>query len=198
MTFNVKYLHLLLLMAVLLFNSNISAQEVIFADYFDIKANEPEGTEVIGKVNLKSNKDIVMRPISTGYHFLLNGTQSQRFIIETQFDDMHRIFGVLKVALGYKSGKVGQEYKMHVQLKDRNSLIASKEIIVRVVDKTMWQILYEHYAPITLVNPRLYGGIKIKDVKLPNILNELENNNGKFKNSPIYEKQPLNFSKLVH
>ena len=47
----------------------LQAQEKVFAQYFDIPVNSPEGTEVIGRIHLERNKDILTQPIPKGYHF---------------------------------------------------------------------------------------------------------------------------------
>ena len=39
------------------------AQEKVFATYFDIPVNSPEGTEVTGRIHLERNKDVLTSPI---------------------------------------------------------------------------------------------------------------------------------------
>ncbi len=41
----------------------VTAQEKVFAQYFDIPVNSPEGTEVIGRIHLERNKDVLTHPI---------------------------------------------------------------------------------------------------------------------------------------
>ena len=45
------------------------AQEKVFATYFDIPVNSPEGTEVTGRIHLERNKDVLTSPIPKGYKF---------------------------------------------------------------------------------------------------------------------------------
>lgn len=49
-------------------NIQTKAQERVFAGYFDIPINSPEGTEVIGRIHLERNKDVHTCPIPEGYH----------------------------------------------------------------------------------------------------------------------------------
>lgn len=46
-----------------------AVQEKVFAGYFDIPTNSPEKTEVIGRIHLERNKDVLTNPIPAGYHF---------------------------------------------------------------------------------------------------------------------------------
>ena len=82
-----------------LLSFNCQSQE-IFADYFDINWGATPGTEVMGKLNLKRNKDYKAYPIPKTYQFTLLKDISNSFEIKTEFDPKGRIFGIIKVKPG--------------------------------------------------------------------------------------------------
>tara|TARA_R110001592_G_scaffold363328_1_gene684165 strand:+ start:38802 stop:42056 length:3255 start_codon:yes stop_codon:yes gene_type:complete len=172
---------------------NIEAQEVLFANYFDIEINQQAGVEITGKVNLKRNKDVDKNPIPNTYKFYLDSGATDIFTIENQFDHKGRLFGVLKVAPGKNTGNVG-DYNLTVVLKDGVTVKSSKDIIVHVVDKRLWTQLYEHYTPITISESRLYGRTKFSESKLESYIIELENSNGRFSDFSFYTSHPSTFS----
>ena len=54
-----------LLIALSIYPALLSAapkEEKVFAGYFDIPINSPEGTEVIGRIHLERNKDVLQPP----------------------------------------------------------------------------------------------------------------------------------------
>ncbi|MDO5980043.1 polysaccharide lyase family 8 super-sandwich domain-containing protein [Flavivirga spongiicola] len=171
----------------------IQAQEVLFANYFDIETNQSEGTTVTGKINLKSNKDVDISPIPGTYQFSIDTGDTDIFEIETHFDNKGRVFGVLKVATGKNSGSA-QDYNLTIVLKDGTTTKATKSIIVHVVSKTLWTELVEHYTPITISESRLYGRTKFSESELTTYITELENNNGQFTVFSFYGAHPSSFS----
>lgn len=175
----------------LLSNRGVS-QEVLFANYFDIETNKNEGAEVFGKVNLKSNKDFLVKPLPKSYKFVLEDNTSV-FIIRTEFDSEGRVFGVLKVAPGQKTSMFPKDVSLKVALKNGKHTIAFKDIVVHIVDKTMWQELFDVYSPITINTSRMFGRKKLSDKKLEDLLIDIESNNGKLSFSSIYSKHPSNY-----
>ncbi|MFB9056875.1 polysaccharide lyase family 8 super-sandwich domain-containing protein [Mariniflexile ostreae] len=183
---------ILIIVFAVFFNNQCFSQEVLFANYFDIETNQKEGSEVFGKVNLKRNKDFLDNTIPKSYRFSLENNASV-FEISTVFDSEGRIFGVLKVAPGKKTGKSPEEVSLKVVLKEGNSIVASKAIVVHVVEKTMWQELVDVYSPVTTTVSRLYGRKKISDKELEGLLNDIESSHGKFSFSSIYTKHPSDY-----
>ena len=182
----------LIICCVNLFSGLCFSQEELFANYFDIETSQQEGHEVFGKVNLKSNKDFLFKPIPNTYKFILEENTSV-FDIHTEFDNEGRIFGVLKVATDKKTSKSPTAESIKVVLKDGNHVIASKDIIIHVVKKTMWQEFVDVYGPITLTTSRLYGREKVTDKTLEKLLDDLESNAGKFSFSSFYTKHPADY-----
>lgn len=179
-----------------LFSISTEAQEVLFTNYFDIEINQPAGTKVTGKVNLKSNKDVESNPIPGTYRFYIESSNSNIFQIETEFDNKGRIFGVIKVAAGKNSGNA-QNHNLAITLKDGAVVKATASIVIRVVEKTLWTQLKDYYTPIAILESRLYGRTKFSESKLANYITELENNNGRFSGFLFYTKHPSTFSSGV-
>lgn len=183
---------LLLIGGIVFFNSLCFSQDELFANYFDIETNQKEGSEVFGKVNLKSNKDFLVKSVPSTYEFSLE-TNSSVFEIKTEFDSEGRVFGVLKVASGKKTSKSLADVSLKVVLKNGGHTILSKDIIIHVVDKTMWQELVDVYSPTTIAISRLYGRKKIADKELEKMLDDIESNSGKFSFSSMYTKHPSEY-----
>ncbi|WP_161603020.1 polysaccharide lyase family 8 super-sandwich domain-containing protein [Pedobacter arcticus] len=179
----------------LFLTSQTFAQEVLLANYFDIKTNQVAGTSVTGKVNLKSNKDVEKTPIPASYRFSIENN-ADIFEIATEFDDKGRIFGVLKVATGKNSGGA-KDYNLNILLKDGATLKATKSIVIHVAETTLWTQLKDYYTPITISESRMYGRTKFSDSQLVSYLTQLENNNGKFSGFSFYTKHPSTFASGV-
>ena len=177
---------------VALLSIQINAQEILFTNYFDIETNQSEGRAVIGKINLKSNKDFLTKDIPETYKFEIDHNKSV-FKIETAFDHKGRIFGVLKVSKGNKTSSSPEDIALTVSLKDGRKVIAIKNIVIHVVKKTMWQELFDGYSPVTLSVKRLYGRKKMSDKKVLKLVDDLEQNNGQFSFSEMYGKQPSEY-----
>ncbi|MFB9056873.1 polysaccharide lyase beta-sandwich domain-containing protein [Mariniflexile ostreae] len=177
----------------ILFSVGIEAQEVLFSNYFDIAIHKPAGEKVIGKVNLKRNKDVESTPIPISYQFYIESSTTDIFEIETEFDNRGRIFGVLKIATGKNSGNA-QDYNLTITLKDGAVVKATTSIVVHVVEKTLWAQLKDYYTPITISESRLYGRTKFSESKLASTITALENNNGRFSGFMFYTNHPSTFS----
>ena len=78
------------------------------------------------------------KDIPATYKFEIDNNKSV-FKIETEFDHKGRIFGVLKVSKGKRTGNSTGDISLTVSLKDGAEVKATKNIVVHVVDKTMLQ-----------------------------------------------------------
>ena len=190
-----KFLYLLIVLCSSQLLSTVMAQERVFAQYFDIPINSPEGTEVTGRIHLERNKDVLMCPIPEGYHFeILEQDENELFKLDTRYDLSKRIMGVLTVAEGKKIDNQPASHHMTVALKDGNKLLNKFKINVRVVKKTLWSILNERYTPITLNIDRLYGRTKYSDDKVAAKIIELKRNNWKFEGlEKCYNGRPQDY-----
>ena len=154
--------------------STTFGQEKILADYFDIPVNSPEGTEVIGRVHLERNKDVLSRPIPEGYHFeILKG--EGLFTLETQYDLSKRLMGVFKVAKGKNTGETPSIHRLTIALKDGNRVLQKTNIKIQVAKETLLKKLYTRYAPQVIKNSRLYGRMKPSDEEVATLIEQLKN-----------------------
>lgn len=189
--------NLLLLIACLLYSCipvTANAQERIFAQYFDILVNSPEGTEVTGRIHLERNKDVLASPIPKGYKFeILQQSEEATFKLETRYDLSNRIMGVLVVDKNKKTSPEPSSSHITIALKDGNKLIKKFNITVHVVRNTLWSLLYKRYAPSTLKNNRLYGRTIYSDKEVAEKIAELENNDGRFAGYKCYTTHPTDY-----
>ena len=189
-------LHTTLLLLLVLFQSlSVQAQERIFADYFDIPVNSSEGTEVIGRIHLERNKDVHTSPIPEGYHFeILEQDEDALFRLDTRYDLSKRIMGVFSVDKGKNTGLQKKSHILVVALNDGKRQIKKFKVNIRVVEETLWSLLNKRYTPGTLKNNRLYGRINYTDEEVDRLINELKENEWKFKGfEKCYEGRPQDY-----
>lgn len=105
------------------FALSATAQEKIYANYFDIPINSTEGTEVTGRIHLERNKDVWTRSIPKGYHFEIIRQDGDLFTLDTRYDLSKRIMGVLTVNKGENTGRQPKKYYMTVALKETLNLL---------------------------------------------------------------------------
>lgn len=171
-----------------------AVQEKVFAGYFDIPTNSPEETEVIGRIHLERNKDVLTNPIPAGYHFEILTQTNGLFNLETRYDLSKRIMGVLTVAKGKNTGSMPANHCLTIALKDGDKQLKKFNITVKVVKKTLWSLFYERYTPGTLNNQRLYGRIKYSDDEVAAKIDELKNNDWKFAGlEKCYQGRPQDY-----
>lgn len=173
-------LHLTLLFALVAIMSQ--AQEKVLASYFDIPVGSKAGTEVMGRIHLERNKDVRTNPIPATYHFEIISQQENIFKVETRFDVSKRITGVLAVDENASVSLSPKNYPLTIALKDGKKEINRFDIQIKAVEKTLWQVLYDRYAPTTLKNPRMYGKHRFNDKEIANLIEELKSNDWKFNN----------------
>ena len=176
-------------------NIQTKAQERVFAGYFDIPINSPEGTEVIGRIHLERNKDVHTCPIPEGYHFeILEQDDDALFKLETRYDLSKRIMGVFTVAEGKNTGPEKSSHLMQVALKDGDHTIKKFKVNIRVTKQTLWDLLNKRYTPQVIKNDRMYGRIKYKDSKVAELIEELKANEWRFKGlEKCYEGRPQDY-----
>ena len=170
--------------------------EKIFAGYFDILTNSPAGSEVTGRIHLERNKDVLSRPIPEGYRFeIVKQPAEKLFRLDTRYDLSERIMGVLSVEEGKQTGSEPSVYSMTIALMDGDKLLQQVDIDVRIVEETLWSLLYKRYTPQTLNNKRMYGRIKYTDDEVADLMNKLEQNGWKFPGlEKCYEGRPQDYT----
>lgn len=164
------------------------AQEKVFAGYFDIAVGSPKNEEVIGRIHLERNKDVLTNPIPKTYKFSIVKQQGNLFSLQTRFDATGRIMGVLTVNKNLDEKSLG-DYHLQIALKDGAKQLNSFPITVKVVKQTLWQTLYERYKDITISNAgygRMFGRKKTKDPEVEKLITELGKTNGEFSRFGFY------------
>ncbi|MEG1585954.1 MAG: silent information regulator protein Sir2, partial [Bacteroidales bacterium] len=177
------------------FVTDIASQEKIFANYFDILTGSPGGSEVIGRIHLERNKDVLTSPVPGGYHFEITAQPSDLIEVKTHYDEANRIMGILSVKAGMAMPAEPCVYPLSVVLLDRDTPLNRFDVSVKVVDKTLWQTMYDRYKGFTLDNSRLYGRNKMSDAEIGKRIIEIEQNEGYFMNFPSYTTHPADYLK---
>ena len=191
-----KKITILALVALLSFTTAF-AQEKIFANYFDIEVNSPKNTEVIGRIHLERNKDVLAKPIPRSYKFVITNQKNNLFAINTVFDPAGRVMGVLTTnqPLGEKS--IGNQ-QLTIVLKEGTKQLNSFPITIKVVKETLWKTLYERYKgeTITSANGRMFGRKKPNDNEVEKTIALLDANNGEFTTFGFYHKNPKDYKPI--
>ena len=172
------------------------AQEKIFADYFDIKTNSTAGTPVVGSIHLERNKDVIFTKIPASYHFEIVDQKTDLFGIRTHFDGAGRITGVLYVEDGKTTGSDETKHLLRVALMDGATTLNEVDIVINVLNKTLWELFYSRYMQTVPGISRLYGKRKVSDKEISAMIDELERNDGRFEGFKCYDTTPEDFPAL--
>lgn len=164
------------------------AQEKIFAGYFDIATGSPSGTEVMGRIHIDRNKDVLTHPIPRTYQFAISKQKGDLFKIETRFDPVGRIMGIISTKNKINDSMLGQ-YNLSIVLSDGTKKLNEFPIIIKVVKETLWKTLYNRYKDVTLYGweGRMHGKETMTDAQVAATINTLEKDNGKFKEYGFYD-----------
>lgn len=183
-------------MLFLITSYSLLGQEKIFAGYFDIPAGSPQNTQVTGRIHLERNKDVHKTPVPESYYFkILQNTDDNLFRIETVYDLSKRIMGVMYVNENRIISPVPLDYSLTVALMDNQKVINKFDVKIHATDKTLWNVLYERYASGLTENSRMYGRMKYTDREVSKLIDELKQNNGRFRNEKCYTAVPQDYMK---
>lgn len=172
------------------------AQEKIFAGYFDIQTGSSQNTQVTGRIHLERNKDVHKTPVPESYYFkILQNADNNLFRIETQYDLSKRIMGVIYVNDNRKISSLPLDYKLTVALMDNQKIINQFDVKIHATDKPLWNILYDRYTSGLTENSRMYGRMKYSDQEVSKLIDELNQNNGRFHNEKCYTAVPQDYMK---
>ncbi|MBJ2183054.1 MAG: silent information regulator protein Sir2 [Muribaculaceae bacterium] len=171
------------------------AEETVFAEYFDIPVGSPAGTEVMGRIHLKRNKDVKTNPIPEGYTFeILRQREGQEYFdIDTERDADGRIMGVLYVKDGATLPADRARYPLTVALKNGKKLVQKFPVKINAVKQTLWSDLYNRYVPQVINNPRLYGKKKLTDEEVATAIADLKAHDYRFSDELCYTKHPTEY-----
>lgn len=173
--------------------TGINAQEIIFADYFDIKTNSAKQAVVNGKIHLKGNKDVLSKALPESYQLEIISDASGLFELNNKRENIGQMKGLLVGELSLKKGKKAPknptDIKLCIALKDKEQILIQKDIMIHVVNTTMMEYLTEFYKEETITTTRLYGRKKLSDKKISDLIGEIEANDGAMPSiSPMYTK----------
>lgn len=167
-----------------------------FADYFDIAWGASENSEVMGKINLKENKEYKSKSIPKDYLFQIIEDASNNFDIETEFDQKGRIFGVLRTKKGITLGQQDKDFPIKIALYQGTELLKEKNIVVYLRKKILYDQLRENFIPYTSKITKLYGRFTYTEEELKNTIETLLENDGKFPFSEMYGAHPSDYQAI--
>ena len=181
----------------------VSAQEKLFANYFDIERGAEKGDEVWGKIHLERNKDVADQPIPKDYRFQIINQDEPIFEIVTERDLSGRLMGKLVVAKKAEVLKQDGVIDLTVALMQGKMKLNEQHIQVHVVDEVLWEKLFDRYQQTTVNMPRLYIpklGYKrsfYKDSHIASLIQEVQNNDGRFEGIQSYDLAPEKYPSVL-
>jgi hypothetical protein len=167
-----------------------SGAETLIADYFDILTGSTNGTEVTGRIHLRSNKDAHDTPIPTNYTFVITSDPSGIFEIEDQRETFGRLLGALKVAPGQTVSASPTDYPIGLALFDGSTTQATASITVKAVSTRLLDELLIYSEDYAFGNNRLWGRKYFSDSEVASYVTELEGSAGVLSGFDFYT-QPL-------
>ena len=159
--------------------------EKVFSDYFDIAVGSGPGSEVIGRINLERNRNVVGSPIPDDYAFaIIQDDSGGMFDLRTERDSHGRLFGVFSIAEG-QTARIG-DYSLRVELRQGSTVVARFTAPVTVATQTQWDIYYDRVVEFVGSHARLTGRRNYKDAEVSELIAELEANEGAFDGIRFY------------
>ena len=183
----------ILLLFLLCYLIQTHAQETIFADYFDIRTNSPEGSPVIGGIHIERNKDVAVHKIPTSYHFEIERQKDNLFAIKTTFEPTGRIVGQLYVNKGMNTGNKKSSRHLDMLLMDGDRTINRFSIHIKIVEKTLWETFHERHIEFASKSSRLYGRKKLKDTAVEKSISYINQHEGRLEEFHCYTETPSSF-----
>ncbi len=159
--------------------------EAVFSGFYDIATGRPAGSQVIGRINLKRNRNVATSPVPGDYSFdIIEDDSGGMFDIREERDGDGRLFGVFAVAEG-QTARAGS-YALRVELRQGADVLARFSAPVTVAERTQWEIYYERAVDFVSRTSRLTGGRNYSDSEVAAWITELEAGDGGFKGLGFY------------
>lgn len=164
------------------------AGETLIAHYFDVKTGSAAGTEVVGKVNLLSNKDAHKAPVPADYTLAIASDPSNLFQIVNQRDAQSRLFGALQVKSGQTVPVAPADYPVTVALQQSGVTLATASFNVRALAQTQLEKMLAYTKAYCLTQDRLFGRARYAEAEITRLIVEVENNGGRFSGYEFYTR----------
>lgn len=164
------------------------AGETLLAQYFDIKTGSAAGTEVVGKVNLLSNKDAHKTPVPADYTLAIASDPSNLFQIVNQRDAQSRLFGALRVKAGQTVPAAPADYPLTVALQQRGVTLATASFNVRALAQTQLDKMLAYTKAYCVNQDRLFGRARYAEAEITRLIVETETNGGRFSGYEFYTR----------
>ncbi len=181
----------------------VSAQEKLFANYFDIEIGAKKGDEVWGKIHLERNKDVASNPIPKDYRFVILEQDEPIFDIVTERDLSGRLMGKLVVSKSVSSLKRDGIIGLTIALKQGKKTVNEQRVEVHVVKEVLWEKLFDRYQEATVTTARLYSPKKgykksfYKDENIASLIQEVKDNDGRFEGIASYDLAPEKYPSVL-
>ena len=159
--------------------------ENVFSHYFDIASGSPEGSEVIGRINLARNRNAADSPIPGDYSFaIIEDDSGGLFEVGGERDSGGRLFGVFTVA-GGNTARAGT-YALRVELRQGAEVLARFSAPITVAERTRWEVFHERVVDFVSRTSRLTGRKVYSDEEVADWIAELEDGSGAFEEMSFY------------
>ena len=159
--------------------------EKVFSHYFDIASGSPEGSEVIGRINLARNRTAAASPLPGDYSFaIIEDDSGGLFEVGSERDGDGRLFGVFSVADG-RTAQAGT-YALRVELRRGAQVLARFSAPITVAERTQWKVYYERVVDFVSRTSRLTGRKVYSDEEVAEWISELEDGSGAFDEMSFY------------
>ncbi len=158
----------------------------MFHGYFDIASGSGPGSEVIGRINLERNRNVVRSDIPDNYEFgVIEDDSGGMFALRAERDGDGRLFGVFSVADG-RTAQTG-DYALRVELRQGSEVLARFTAPIAVAPETQWDIYYDRVVEFVGSHSRLTGRRNYDDSEARALIAELEANGGAFEGMRFYD-----------
>lgn len=154
--------------------------EVIFGDYFDVRAAAAAGTYVSGRLNPRANRDAGRARNLTSWAFvLLDEGASSRFEVVNVRDTHGRLYGAVRVAAGSTAGAWNTTHVLAVELHDllAGTVLGARQIHVHVVNETALELMAPRVQAFAAGDYHMYA-TKPSGDKLASQLSHIERHGG--------------------
>lgn len=157
--------------------------ELIFGEYFDVRADSVAGSFVSGRLNPRANKDVRARNLTSWAFVLATESKGGRFDLVNLRDSAGRLFGALRIAGGHAAAPPNTTHSLAVELHDTAAdvLLAARRIEVHVVNETMLERMGPRVRALIASAAHMHGDEEPQGLALEEQLQHIEAHDGRLK-----------------